>query len=57
MSRRSERGFAALGAIGAIGALLVVLAAPRDALTGWLGAASFVAGLPAGALMLLLMLA
>ena len=56
MSRRSERGFAALGAIGAIGALLVVLAAPRDALTGWLGAASFVAGLPAGALMLLLMM-
>jgi hypothetical protein len=55
--RPGERWLAVIGAFGAIAALLLVLARPGEALTGWLGAASFIAGLPAGALMLLLMMA
>ena len=57
MTLRGERGFAAIGAIGAAAALLLVLAGPRDALTGWLGAAALIAGLPAGALIFVLMMA
>jgi hypothetical protein len=53
---RNERWLAAVGTIGVIAALLLGLAGPRDALTGWLAAAAFIAGLPAGALMLLLMM-
>jgi len=56
MIRRGERWFALAGAIGAIAALLLVPADPRAALTGWLAAASLIAGLPAGALILLLMM-
>ena len=56
MNRRGERRVAAVGAIIAIAALLLVLANSGAALTGWLAAAAFVAGLPAGALMLLLMM-
>jgi hypothetical protein len=55
--RRTEPWLAAVGAIAAVAALLLALVNPRDALTGWLGAASFLAGLPAGALALLLMMA
>jgi hypothetical protein len=40
----------------AAAALLLALVDPRAALTGWLGAAAFVAGLPTGALILLLMM-
>ena len=56
MIRRNERWFGIIGVIVAVAALLLALAGPRDALTGWLAAAAFVAGLPAGALMLLLMM-
>ena len=56
MIRRNERWFSIIGGIVAVAALLLALAGPRDALTGWLAAAAFVAGLPAGALMLLLMM-
>jgi hypothetical protein len=56
MIRRGEQAFGLAGATGAAAALLLVLIDPRDALTGWLGAAAFVAGLPAGALILLLMM-
>nr|WP_166174799.1 hypothetical protein [Altererythrobacter segetis] len=56
MIRRGERWLGALGALGAVAALLLVLAGPREALTGWLGAVSFIAGLPAGGLILLLMM-
>ena len=56
MIRRNERWLAAVGAIGVIAALLLGLAGLQDALTGWLAAAAFVAGLSAGALMLLLMM-
>jgi hypothetical protein len=57
MIRRGERWLAIVGALGAIAALLLVMADPRDALTGWLAAAALAAGLPAGALILLLMMA
>jgi hypothetical protein len=54
---RRERLLAVVGGIAAIAALLLVFVGPRAALTGWLGAASFIAGVPAGALMLLLIMA
>lgn len=57
MIRKGERWLSGLGALGVIAALLLVLAGPREALTGWLGAAALIAGLPAGALILLLMMA
>ena len=57
MIRRGERWLGAVGALGAIAALLLVMADPREALTGWLAAAALAAGLPAGALILLLMMA
>jgi hypothetical protein len=54
--RRGERWFGLAGAAGAVAALLLALLHPRAALTGWLAAATFIAGLPAGALTLLLMM-
>ena len=57
MIRGGERWLGAVGALGAVAALLLALVDPRAALTGWLGAAAFVAGLAEGALILLLMLA
>jgi hypothetical protein len=54
--RRGELWFGAIGALAGIAALLLVLLGPTAALTGWLAAASLVSGLPAGALMLLLMM-
>jgi hypothetical protein len=56
MIRRGERSLALAGAIGAAAALLLAVIDPRAALTGWLGAAAFAVGLPAGALILLLMM-
>lgn len=53
---RGELWFGAIGALAGIAALLLALLGPTAALTGWLAAASLVAGLPAGALMLLLMM-
>jgi hypothetical protein len=52
--RRHERAFAALGGLAALAALLLALLSARDALTGWLGAAATLEGLPIGALVLLL---
>ena len=57
MIRRAEPWLGQIGAIAAVTALLLVLVDPRAALTGWLAAASTIAGLPTGALMLLLMMA
>jgi hypothetical protein len=57
MIRKGERWFAVIGALATAVALLLALADARGGLGGWLGAASFVAGLPAGALILLLMMA
>jgi hypothetical protein len=52
--RRHERTFVVLGAAAAVVALLLAFLGPRDALTGWLGAAATIEGLPIGALILLL---
>ena len=52
--RRGERALATFGALAAVAALLLAFLGPRDALTGWLGAAATLEGLPAGALILLL---
>lgn len=57
MTRRGERLLTTVGLAGAVVTLLLAVVSPRDALTGWLGAVSFLAGIPAGALMLLLMMA
>lgn len=57
MIGRDERLLGAGGAIACVAALLLALVDPRAALTGWLAAASSIAGLPAGALMLVLMMA
>lgn len=57
MIARRERTLVVLGALGAAAALLLALADPREASTGWLAAAALIAGLPAGALILLLMMA
>lgn len=54
--RRHERVFGAVGALAALIALLLAFLGPRDALTGWLGAAAMLEGLPIGALILLLMM-
>ena len=54
--RRHERNLAIVGALAALVALLLAFLAPRDALTGWLGAAATLEGLPIGALVLLLMM-
>jgi hypothetical protein len=54
---RNERWFGLAGAAGVVVALLVGLLDPAQALVGWLAAAAFIAGLPAGALLLLLMMA
>jgi len=54
---RNERWLAAGGAVACAVALLLALIDPRAAMTGWLAAASTIAGLPAGALMLVLMMA
>ena len=57
MTGRNERLLGAGGAIACFAALLIALIDPRAALTGWLAAAASIAGLPAGALILLLMTA
>jgi hypothetical protein len=49
---RLERLLAAAGVVALAAALLLAVLDPRAALTGWLGAAAFVASLPAGAAML-----
>jgi len=54
--RRGERWLGIAGASGALAGLLLVAVDPRSALTGWLAAASLIAGIPAGALILLLMM-
>jgi hypothetical protein len=51
---REERAFTAIGALAAVAALLLAFLGPRDALTGWLGAATTLEGFPTGALILLL---
>jgi hypothetical protein len=53
-ARRGERTLAAVGGLAAIAALLLTLLGPREALTGWLGAAATLEGFPTGALILLL---
>ena len=57
MTWRHERLMVVGGAVACVAALLLALVDPRAALTGWLASASLVAGLPAGALMLVLMMA
>lgn len=52
--RRGERAFAVVGAVAVVVALLLAFLGPRDALTGWLGAAATLEGFPIGALILLL---
>jgi len=54
---RNERWLAAGGVVACVAALLLALVDARAALTGWLASASLIAGLPAGALMLILMMA
>jgi hypothetical protein len=53
---RRERWFALVGVVGVAIALLLILLRPGEALTGWLAAVALIAGLPAGALLLLLMM-
>ena len=54
--RRKEWALAVIGAVAAVVALLLALLGPRAALTGWLGAAVTLEALPAGALILLLIM-
>lgn len=57
MIGRGERWFGLAGVAGVVLALVLGLLNPAEALVGWLAAAALIAGLPAGALLLLLMMA